>query len=172
MRGHRDRPQRWAGKHHDDIAGGNAAALGDELGLAGMLEADSVQLFLRNWTSHHRGRRAGAGQTDGQLQRIERAVRARDTRMAGNITRGGGKLDQRQRIIEGPVRLAWIVDHLDRAIPYRRDRPAVADCHERRQIELGAVIPALGDHFGTDPGRVTERDCEWRIRGAWHSRGP
>ena len=25
---------------------------------------------------------------------------------------------------------------------------------------------------GTYSGRVTERDCEWRIGGAWHSRGP
>ena len=46
MRGDRDGPQRRAGEHHHDVAGRNAAALGDELGLAGMLEADRVELLL------------------------------------------------------------------------------------------------------------------------------
>ena len=137
-----------------------------------MLEADAVQLFLRDRPGDDRSRRAGAGETDGKLQRIERAVRAGDAGMPRNVSLGGGKLDQRQRIIEGRVGLTWVVDHFDRAVPYGRDRAAVADRDERRQIELGAVIPALGDHFRTNSGRVTERDCEWRIRGAWHSRRP
>ena len=45
----RDRhgPQRRAGEHHHDIAGRDPTALGDEFGLAGMLEADRVELLLR-----------------------------------------------------------------------------------------------------------------------------
>ena len=72
----------------------------------GMLEADRVELLLGDRAGHHRGGRAGAGEADGDLQRIERAVRAGDARMAGNVGLRRIELDQRQRIIERGVRLA------------------------------------------------------------------
>src|SRR5947208_14965302 len=99
-------------------------------------------------------------------------MRAGDARMSGRIAVSRGELDQRQRIVERSVCLAGIVDYLDRAVPDRGDGAPVADRHEWRKIELGAMIPAFGDHFRTDPGGIADRNCKWRIRGAWHSRGP
>ena len=48
MRRDRDRPKRRAGEHHHDVAGRHAAALGDEFGLAGVLEANRVELLFGN----------------------------------------------------------------------------------------------------------------------------
>ena len=62
-------------------------------------------------------------------------------------------------------RLARIVDDVDRAVPHRRERAAVADGDEGGKLERGAVIPAFGDDFGTDSGRIAERDRKRRVRG-------
>ena len=43
-----DGAERGAGEHHHDITGCYPAAFGHELGLAGVLEADRVQLLLRD----------------------------------------------------------------------------------------------------------------------------
>ena len=64
---------------------GHAAAFGDELGLSGMGEADRVKLLLGDRPGDHRRGRAGAGQADRNLERVERAMRACDGRMARDV---------------------------------------------------------------------------------------
>ena len=82
--GHRNGAQRRAGEHHHHVPGRNAAALGDELGLAGMLEADGVELLLGDRAGDDRRRGAGPGKADRELERVERAMRAGDAGMAGD----------------------------------------------------------------------------------------
>jgi len=67
MGGDRHRPQRRAGKHHSNIFRSHPAALGDEFGLAGMREADGVELLLADRAGDDRGRRRRAGEADCQL---------------------------------------------------------------------------------------------------------
>ena len=67
------------------LPGDDAAALGDELGLAGMLEADRVELLLGDRAGDHRRGRARARKADRELERVERAMRAGDARVAGNV---------------------------------------------------------------------------------------
>ena len=81
---------------------------------------------------------------------------AGDTWMAGNIGLGRGQLQQRQADIEGGIRLARVVDDLDGSVPDGGDRPRIANCDERRQIEGRAIIPAFGDNFRADAGRISE----------------
>ena len=70
-------------------------------------------------------------------------------------------LDERKRIIEGGVRLARVLDNLDRPVPHGGDGAAVADRNDRRKAELLAMIPAFGDDFGADPGGIAKRDRHW-----------
>ena len=88
MGGDRDRPQRRPGQHHHDIARRDPAALGDELGLAGMLEADRVELLLRHGAGDHCRSRARAREPDRDFERIERAM-ARRRRWDGRACRPG-----------------------------------------------------------------------------------
>ena len=60
---------------------GDAAALGDELGLAGMGEADRVELGLGDRAGDQRRGGARAGQADRELERVERVARAFQRRL-------------------------------------------------------------------------------------------
>ena len=86
-----------------------------------MLEADRVELFLGYWTRHDRGRRTRSGQSDGEFQRIERAVRAGDAWVTGSILVSRRKLDQRKRIIESRIGLARVIDNFDGSVPHGGD---------------------------------------------------
>src|SRR3954462_3647806 len=78
--------------------------------------------------------------------------------MARDIALRRRQLKQRKCVIERAVSLAWIVHDLDRAVPNGGKRPAVTARHEWREIELGAMVPALGDDLRTDAGRIAKRD--------------
>ena len=151
VRRDRDGAQRRTGEHHHDIAGRNPAALGDELGLAGMLEADGVELLLGHRAGDDCGGRAGARKPDGELQRIERAMRAGDARMPRHVRLGRSETWIRgSAYVERRVRLPRIIDDLDRAVPDGGDRAAVPDSDERRQSELGRGDPSI---WRSPPGR-------------------
>ncbi len=90
---------------------------------------------------------------------------AGDARVTGNIRARSVKLDDRQSIVEGAVRLAEILDQLDRSIPYCRDGTRIADRDERRKCERRPVVPAFGDDLGADSSGVTEGNCKrWKRR--------
>ena len=163
---HRHRAQRRAGKHHRDIAGRNAAALGDELGLAGMLEADAVKLLLRHRAGDHRRSRARAGEPDGKFER-SRASNARRRRSGGPgmIGLGGRKLDAaagrgrtRHRPSRGSSTSSIGPSHtaaIERGSPIATNggRPNAARLSQHLAID-----------FGADPGGVAERDRNRRGR--------
>ncbi len=172
VRRHGDRSKRRSGEHHHDIAGGNSAALGDEFGLTRVLEADRIELLLGDRPGDDGDRGPRPGEPDRELERIERTMGAGHARMAGQVRLGGGELNERQSDIERGIRLAGVGDGLDRPIPDRRDGPRIADGDERRQVERRAVVPAFGDDFGTDSGRITKGDCKRRFRKARHERAP
>ena len=75
---------------------GDAAALGDELGLAGMDEADRVELRLRHRPGDEAGGGARPGEPDRELERVERVARAVQLGLAGRDARRSGHLDDRQ----------------------------------------------------------------------------
>ena len=129
----------------------HAAALGDEFGLAGMGEADRVKLFLGDRASDHRRGRAGAGKAHRDLERIERAMRAGDARMAGHVGLGRRDLDQRQAESNARVRLARIVDELDRPVPDARDRRA--DRRSRRTA-AGRTRARWSQHLAMTSGPI------------------
>ena len=144
----------------------HAAALGDEFGLAGMLEADRVELFLGHRAGDHRRSRARAGQPDRDLER-SRASNARRRRSGwpGLIGLRGCKLDAaagRDRTPRRPVAGRR---------PSRSGRPtpprSSADRRSRRTAaspNSRAIVPAFGDDFGPDPGGIAERNGERRRR--------
>ncbi len=135
MSGDRHRPQRRPGEHHGDIGGGDATTLGDKFSLAGVSEADRVELFLGDRPGDHRRDRSRSSEADGEFEAVERAMRPGYARMAGQVRRSGGNLQQRQAEVEGRVTLARIVDHGDRPVPHGSERMAVANRDERRQVE-------------------------------------
>ena len=93
MRGDWNRPQRWASEHHHDIGGGNAAALGHELGLARMLEADPVELLFGDRPRDNLLRPSQIGEPNGDLERIEGTMGSGDARMTRRIRVAGVELD-------------------------------------------------------------------------------
>ena len=70
------------------------------------------------------------------------------------------------------IGLSRIVHDFDRPVPDSGNRMTVADGNERRQIELHAMVPAFGDDFRADAGRITDRDCNREIWSARHCRRP
>ena len=163
---HQHRAQGWPGKHHRDIAGRDTAAFGDEFGLAGVGEADRVQLFLADRAGHYRACRPRPGEAHGEFERVERHVRPRQARAPrdGGLKPRNG--DQRQADVERAIGLARVVDGRDRPVPHRSDRPRIAHRDERGDPERGAVVPAFGDDLGPDPRRIPERHRQWHIRVA------
>ena len=85
VRGDRHRPQRRAGEHHHDIGGETPQRSATNSVWPGMLEADRIKLLLGDRPGDDGGRRAGSGEPDGDLERIERAMRAGDARMARRV---------------------------------------------------------------------------------------
>ena len=69
-------------------------------------------------------------------------------------------VEDRQAEIECRIGIAQIVDRLDRAVPHQFEAACITDRDERRQAERAAIVPAFGDHLGTDPGGVAKRDCK------------
>ena len=159
MGGDRHHPQARPGQHHRDQLARNAAALGDELGLAGMGEADRVEPALRHRAGDEPRSRAHLGEADRELQRVERVARLGEAGAAQG-ERGIGDIDDRQGVVERRGGGGGIADQGDRAVPDRLHAVDVADREERRQ-RLGAPpFPALGDHFGADAGRIAQRNGE------------
>ena len=112
----------------------HAAALGDELGLAGMAEADAVELLLRHRAGHDRRRRPRAGQADRQLER-SRASNARRRR-------SGDRAGRRR------ADAIWISGR-----PYIESRIGLRA--GRRSVAIGPSQTAASD------ARIADRD-EWR----------
>ena len=83
-------------------------------------------------------------------------MRSSDRWLARRIAVGRSDLDDRQSIIEDGVGLTRIIDGFERSVPDERDRPRVSDRREWRQVEIRAAVPALGDDFRTDTGRVAK----------------
>ncbi len=79
-------------------------------------------------------------------------------------------MEDRQPDVERRIGIAQIVDRLDRAVPHQFEAPRVTDRDEWRKREGGAVVPAFGDHLGSDPGGVAKRDCQrWEQSGGHRS---
>ena len=152
------------GQHHRDQVAGDAAALGDELGLAGMGEADRIELRLGDRPGDERRGGAGAGQPDRELERVERVARAVAGRAGRATSVASATLMHRQRAVEATDRLGRIVDDRDRPVPDRLDRRRAADREEGRQGFGAPPLPALGDDLGPDPRRVAQRDGERSCR--------
>ena len=74
--------------------------------------------------------------------------------MPRHIFLSRGDLDQGEGVVERCIGLPGILHHFDGAIPNGGDRMAVPDSDERRQSELGSVIPAFRDHLGTNARRI------------------
>src|SRR4051794_25305437 len=121
-----------------------------------MLEADRIELLLRDRTGHNGGCGARAGKTHRNLESIEGAMCAGDAWMAWHIRLRGVELDERQSEVERRVRLPGVVDQLDRPVPDCRNGARVADDDERRQAELVSRVPALGDNFRAYARRIPE----------------
>jgi len=162
------RRQRWTGKHHHDVARSDSAALSHKLGLARVLEADGVELFLGYRPGDDRSGRAGASETDGKLQSVERAMGSGYTGVTGQVLFGRRNLDQGKGEIERGIGLTRVVHDFDRSIPNCRERSSVPDRDEWRQGELGAIVPAFGDDFRPNAGRITKRNRKRKIGERQH----
>jgi len=77
-------------------------------------------------------------------------------RLAGNVGRGSGDMQQGQADIECRIGVARIVDRDDRSVPDGAQRAAVSNGDKDRQVEGGAMVPAFGDHFRPDSGWIAE----------------
>ncbi len=130
MRGDADRAQRRAGEHHRDVAGRDAAALGDEFGLSRMGEAGGVERGLGDGAGDDRRDRVLAREADRDLEAGDRAARAGHIGLARDDLAGVLDLHDRQRLAEAAARLVGRSDPAQRAVPHRCDRPAVADREE------------------------------------------
>ena len=168
MGGDRDGAKRRPGEHHRHVGGRNAAAFGDEFGLAGVGETDRVELLLADRAGDHRAGRPRAGETDRELERIERAMRADCAWMAKVMDLAARYVEQREPDVEGRIGIAQIVDQLDRAIPDQLEATCIANRDERREAERAAIVPAFGNHLRPDAGGVAKRNCQWWERGGGH----
>ena len=132
-------------QHHRDELVGNAAAFGDELGLAGMGEADRVELRLGDRAGDQPRRRARAGQADARSRaRRARCARPRRSGAPGMISTAVADLEHAaSAVAKQSQRLGGIVDGLDRARPDRVDRGAIADREEGREALLRRRLSQL-----------------------------
>jgi hypothetical protein len=73
-----------------------------------------------------------------------------------DIRRGRIELDQGQAVIERSIRLARIFDDFDRAVPHGGHASRVADRHEWREPKRLPIVPAFGNHFRPNTGRIAE----------------
>ena len=134
------------------LAGRHAAALGDELGLARDARSRSRRAAACDTGPvTTAGGRARARQPDRELERIERAMRAGDARVAGDVGLGRQQLDQRQADVEGAVGLAagrrW--SRSARPTPPRSS----ADRRSRRTA-AGRTRPRWSQHLATTSGPI------------------
>ena len=147
---------------------GDAAALGDELGLAGMGEADRVELRLGDRAGDERRGGARAGQPDREFERVERSCARRPesgwpgTTRCRSSTRMSGRA-----LVETRRRLAGIVDRPRPGRPRPREPPRRSPTAKKGgSASSCAPLPALGDDFGADPRRIAQRDGERALSGA------
>jgi hypothetical protein len=125
-----------------------------------------AELDLGDRRGHQRASRAGVGQADRQLQRVERAARAGEVGLAKHDLAGIVDLDQRQGKGEAAGRIGRGRDAFDRAAPDRFDRALIAHREEGQETMLDPGFPGLGHHFRADPGRIPQCNREWRHRTA------
>ena len=161
--GNRDDLEAGAHQHHRHQLARNAAALGDELGLARMDEADRVKLGLGDGARDEPRGGAGAGQPHRELERVERIARALEVGTARDHLGVRFDAQDRKRRLKGRDRFARIVDHRDRAVPHRPHRRDAADRKEGRHGAAAARLPAFGDDLGSDPRRIAQRDGKRHI---------
>ena len=140
---------------------GDAAALGDELGLARMDEADRVELGLGDGAGDEARGGAGAGQADGEFERVERVAGAFEVGPPGHDLGVGLDPQDRQRrrrtrrpprgdrrsIAIGPSQTALTAETLPTAKKGGTLVPA-------------APLPAFRDDLRPDPRRIAQRDGE------------
>ena len=168
MHRHRHHPQRRPGEHHHRILGRDAAAFGDELGLAGMGIADRVELRLGDGPRHQRAGRADAGETGGEFQRLQRDMRGGERGGSGHHRARIAHRQDRQRRTEHGERLFRVTDRRDWAVPYRAHGSGIAHGEERRESFGIARGPCLGGDFRPDPRRIAQCDGEGRQGDASH----
>ena len=173
--GDRDHPQRRPGEHHRDQVAGDAAALGDELGLAGMGEADRVELRLGDRAGDQRRRRRPSGSARPRAP-ARRASCARLRGRAGPARTSVSVLTRRigQRVVEAAA--ASSGSSTTAIGPSQTARDRARRCRPRRRaadLSSAPRLPALRDDLGADPRRVAERDGERRLsRRLSDSRSP
>ena len=172
MGGDRDDLQRRASQHHRDQVRRDPAALGDEFGLAGMDEADRVELRLGDRAGDDAAGGPGAGQADRKFQRVERIARALQIGLARHHVCVRLDAEDRKALLERADRIVRILDDDDRAVPDRTHRRDAADGQKRRDLLLAPPFPAFCDDFRPDPRRVAERNGERRCRPVSDSRSP
>ena len=141
---------------------GDAAALGDELGLAGMDEADRVELRLGDRPGDQRRGGARAGQADREFERVEAVARAFEVGPPGHdlavslLTRSIGSASSKR----AAASRGSSIDR-DRAVPDRARPPTTLPTAKKGgSAPARRALPALGDDFRPDPRRVAERDGE------------
>jgi len=95
-------------------------------------------------------------------------MRSGDTRLAGNIGIACWDMKDRQPYVEGRIGVARIVDGDDWTVPDGAQGSRVTDGEKGRKVEGRTMVPAFGDHFRPDSGRVAERNGERREWGGTH----
>ncbi len=151
---------------------GDAAALGDELGLAGMDEADRVELRLRDRAGDEAGGGSRPGEPDRQLERVEGVAGAVEGRLAGGDGAAAGHLDDGKGGVEQGGGLARVADRRDRPVPDRLDCRDIADREEKRDTVAPPPRPAFRDHLSADARRVAQRDGQRAFRTVSDNRPP
>jgi hypothetical protein len=164
MGGDRNGAQSGSCEHHRDFSRRDSAAFGDELGLAGMDEADAVKLRLRDRAGDDRRGGARAGQADGKLERVERASgagRIGPTRSYDASLTDGENGEGTREAVKGIGRRS---DRFDRACPDRANGGDLADDEEGRKSLALPPFPAFCDDFSADPRGIAQRDGERQAR--------